>query len=263
MGIGLSDFGKLLSHKSKFKKLDSICDIGASQIYCKNEHECLLSYAKEFYIPGSKRHPTNAEIENLANLGYAKHFWMALNYKYLSIDTSGESGSLYLDLNFDNAPFWQKHRYQLILNCGTTEHIANQIQAFKVIHDLCAPEGFMYHHLPFQGYQTHGLVNYTAKFFWMLCRSNNYNLTEMEIQSNKDFQSIHTDILETYKELKKEFTGEAPIARESGIIVLLQMPKKKKWFIPPFDGHVLGELNGIPKKYRRKYKPLLWRLLKK
>ena len=135
---------------------------------------------------------------------------------------------------------------------GTTEHVANQIQAFKVIHDITAVGGLMYHNLPFQGYQTHGLVNYTPKFFWMLCRSNEYEFLDFSIQYGEPKDDLHPDIIQSIQQTGNRVPTEKFVSTTSGIRTLLRK-KKSAGFVPPFDGHVLGQLNGIPSNYFKKY----------
>lgn len=104
--------------------------------------------------------------------------------RYGSIDVDSRFASLSLDLNFDPIPERERHQYALVTNCGTTEHVANQLNAFKIIHDLTMPGGLMLHILPAQGMLNHGLVNYNSKFFWMLCRSNGYSIVYFDFGSD-------------------------------------------------------------------------------
>ena len=103
----------------------------------------------------------------------ARDFWTWLGFGYVAIDIDGSPGSIPLDLNYDSAPRGHIGKYDLVTNYGTTEHVANQLNAFKVIHDMTALNGVMVHTLPAQGMQNHGLFNYNPKFFWM-ARSNGY-----------------------------------------------------------------------------------------
>jgi len=91
-----------------------------------------------------------------------------------------------LDLNYDNVPAASLNAFDLVTNYGTTEHVANQLNAFKIIHDLTKPGGLMVHHVPAQGHLNHGLFNYNAKFFWMLCRSNGYKVIYMGFEGQTD-----------------------------------------------------------------------------
>src|SRR5262245_4179693 len=90
----------------------------------------------------------------------ARTFWKWLGFDYAAIDIDGSPGSIPLDLNYDSVPADVEAKYDLVTNFGTTEHVANQLNAFKVVHDLTAPGGLMVHQLPAQGFFNHGLVNY-------------------------------------------------------------------------------------------------------
>jgi hypothetical protein len=72
------------------------------------------------------------------------------------------------------------------VNFGTTEHVANQLNAFKLIHDLAAKGCIMVHTLPSHGQFNHGLVNYNPKLFWMLAHSNGYRLLHMSFFGEHD-----------------------------------------------------------------------------
>lgn len=114
----------------------------------------------------------------------ARDFWTWLGFGYAAIDIDGSPGSIPLDLNYDPVPQDHVGRYHLVTNYGTTEHVANQLNAFKVIHDLTAQGGVMIHTLPAQGMPNHGLINYNPKFFWMLARSNGYKWLHEDYQGD-------------------------------------------------------------------------------
>jgi hypothetical protein len=101
-------------------------------------------------------------------------FWQWLGFDYAAIDVDGSPGAVPLDLNYDSIPRDWREGFDLVTNYGTTEHVCNQLNAFKVIHDLTAVGGVMIHAVPAQGMTCHGLVNYNMKFFWTLARSNGY-----------------------------------------------------------------------------------------
>jgi hypothetical protein len=146
------------------------------------------------------------------NAPLASELWRWLGCSYASIDIDGSPDAIALDLNFDN-PDNLAGKHDVVTNCGTTEHIANQLNAFKVIHDLTAPGGVMIHNVPSQGGFNHGLINYTPKFFWSLARSNNYRwlwfdflvtsaanpIPENVIESVQPFRPEVVDIAKTYR----------------------------------------------------------------
>lgn len=115
----------------------------------------------------------------LAGAPLARDFWTWLGFNYASIDIDGSPGSIPLDLNYDEVPAELVGRYDVVTNFGTTEHVANQLQPFKIIHDLAAAGALMLHVLPAGGMPTHGLVSYNPKFFWLLGRSNGYKIAFM------------------------------------------------------------------------------------
>lgn len=255
MGMGFQDLSYLLRLKQN-KSLDDlncVCDIGASQLYLVDQEDYLGSFMNTVNKRTTSQLLSRNDLKKLANLGYAKKMWEHMGYNYICVDTSNEVEALNLDLNFDEVPAERRGCAQLVMNMGTTEHVANQIQAFKIIHDLTAVDGLMYHNVPFQGYQTHGLINYTPKFFWMVCRSNNYEFLDFSIQASAKSESIHPDILLSIEQTQNKWGTYNFQTTTSGIRVLLKK-KTSKSFVPPFDGHVAGEKNGIPKSYYEIFK---------
>jgi SAM-dependent methyltransferase len=113
----------------------------------------------------------------------ARQFWEWLGFRYDSIDINGSPNSIPLDLNYDVLPDWARKKFDVVTNFGTTEHIANQLNAFKIIHDLTAPGGIMIHAVPAQGLVNHGLLKYNPKWFWMLARSNDYRWLDFDYAS--------------------------------------------------------------------------------
>jgi hypothetical protein len=108
-------------------------------------------------------------------------FWEAIGCQYAAIDFDGHRDSYAVDLNRDRVPAELHNKFDLAINTGTTEHVANQDHAFRVIHDLVRKGGIMAHELPAAGMLTHGLVTYTMKFFWHLCRENGYQVLRLEM----------------------------------------------------------------------------------
>jgi hypothetical protein len=53
-----------------------------------------------------------------------------------------------LDLNYDQLSEHMIGAHPLVTNFGTTKHVANQLNAFKIVHYLAAHHGIMIHELP-------------------------------------------------------------------------------------------------------------------
>jgi hypothetical protein len=126
----------------------------------------------------------------------ARGFWTWLGFRYAAVDIDGSPEALPIDLNYDVVPDEHRGRYRLVTNFGTTEHVANQLNAFKVIHDLTAVGGLMMHGVPAQGMFNHGLFNYNPKFFWMLARSNGYRWLDMNFFASTYRQKLTKDVVD-------------------------------------------------------------------
>ena len=186
MGTGWKDFDLIVRLKSEgyVPARGAIVEIGAQQLSndVLRNREKLSELRQAFGVTTAVDLPDPSEsflvhgkLEHLdSNAPPARIIWTWLGFDYAAIDIDGSPGSIPLDLNFDDVPRKFRKHFQLVTNFGTTEHVANQLQAFKIIHDLVATGGVMIHSLPAQGFLNHGLVNYNLKFFWMLARSNGY-----------------------------------------------------------------------------------------
>src|ERR1700730_13636830 len=132
----------------------------------------------------------------LAGAPLAREFWSWLGFSYASIDIDGSPGSIPLDLNYDEVPTEFIGKYDVVTNFGTTEHVANQLQSFMIVHDLATPGGLMLHVLPASGGLNHGLVSYNPKFFWMLGRSNGYKIAFMTLGQSERDSGLPQNLLE-------------------------------------------------------------------
>ena len=78
-----------------------------------------------------------------------------------------------IDLNSAAVPR-RLRGFDLVVNRHATEHARNQINAFRVVHDLAARNGIMYHEVASDGLATAGLISYQLRFFMDLARANEY-----------------------------------------------------------------------------------------
>jgi hypothetical protein len=181
--------------------------------------------------PSFARTGPRSDTNSLAGAPLARDFWTWLGLNYASIDIDGSPGSIPLDLNYDEVPTELLGRYDVVTNFGTTEHVANQLQSFKIIHDLATAGAIMLHVLPAGGMPNHGFVSYNPKFFWMLGRSNGYKSAFMTMgQSHRD-AGLPNDVVEflALYEPQAEPQFTAYRMRETSLVVALQ-----KVFDTPF-----------------------------
>jgi hypothetical protein len=112
--------------------------------------------------------------------------WSALGLQSKSIDIDG--GDIHIDLNKGRVPFRYRGAFDLAINAGTTEHVANQGNAFAAIHGLVRTGGLMYHQVPASGYVDHGFFGYQPKFFHRLAKSNDYEIVHLVLTSHGEVE---------------------------------------------------------------------------
>jgi hypothetical protein len=165
----------------------------------------------------------------------SRDFWRWLGYRYSSIDIDGSADSIPIDLNCDPVPASALGRYDLVVNAGTTEHVANQVNAFKIIHDLAKVDGIMVHNLPSQGMLNHGLINYNPKFFWMLSRSNGYRMVYFSFLSEAQCYPVPDDIVSEMAKFRPDASTAVPHEFRNAAVVVALQKQFDKPFVAPLD----------------------------
>jgi hypothetical protein len=180
-----------LKRKGAVRSGGRVIEIGAQQLannfLRQNDllSECYMLFERPRVELGETTETRTANnVEELAASNPdSRHFWRSIGFDYSTVDFDGHRDSTPLDLNRDRVPRRMRSTFDLVVNTGTTEHVANQDNAFRVMHDFCRPGGIMYHQVPAGGMMTHGLITYTPKFFWHLCRENDYEPLILRITS--------------------------------------------------------------------------------
>ena len=114
----------------------------------------------------------------MANKAFAGDLFDRAGLSYEAIDISPYPRTTVIDLNQERLPFWKRGRYDLVMNSGTTEHVLNQLNAFRLIHDACKVGGLMYHGVPMAGDFSHGFLAYHPKLFTRLQEINGYEIID-------------------------------------------------------------------------------------
>ncbi len=164
MGLGRAFLGDLVAIKisGALEDASRVVEIGAQQLSDGLlQSNDLLDELYELF--GRKRPflgiPTGADHFTEAAPS-SRVFWRSLGFDYSAIDYQGDEEVVSLDMNHDEVPARMRGAFDLVVNAGTTEHIANQDNAFRVIHDLSARYGVMYHEVPGGAGGDHGLISY-------------------------------------------------------------------------------------------------------
>jgi hypothetical protein len=265
MGIGSTGLHVMLKLKLEGFIPDgcAIAEIGAQQLNDTflGARKAIDHMGELFSAEGPSPLPLAVDIgsekDRLSGAPLSRPFWKWLGLDYTAIDVDGTPDAVPLDLNFDDAPDDIKGRFHYVSNMGTTEHVINQMQAFKVIHDLTAVDGVMMHALPSQGMVNHGFFLYHPNFFFTLARTNGYKLVYASL-SKGDESPYPVGTAEFMAQfdpsVPKRHEGYAP--RSSGLTVCLQKQYDTA-FVPPLDVRPGSETDNpiLAERYWSVFKP--------
>jgi hypothetical protein len=172
---GMLDLFVEWANKFQIRSGAAVLDIGTSELFCADDPDSLNRFLVHF---GAKPYADD-ELHRMAERTFAADLFLRAGLAYQAIDITPYPHTLPLDLNADSLPFWRRGRYSLVTNCGTTEHVFNQYNAFKLIHDATAVGGLMYHGVPMSGEFGHGFISYNPKFFTRLAEVNGYEIVRL------------------------------------------------------------------------------------
>jgi SAM-dependent methyltransferase len=161
-----------------------ILDIGCQNLYDIPEEEA-LSFVLENRQADDETKLRNAIGElsarspwprGIGEAVYFGEFAKLCGFEYLAYDIFNGDNIRVFDLNSEPAPDAHRGKFDCVFNFGTTEHVFNQYNAFKVIHDVTRVGGHMFHQVPAVGYINHGYWVYSPRTFSELAAANGYEL---------------------------------------------------------------------------------------
>jgi hypothetical protein len=148
--------------------------------------------------------------------------WSAFGMQSKSVDLDG--GDIRIDLNKGRVPSHYRGAFDLAVNAGTTEHVANQGNAFAAIHDLMRAGGLMVHQLPVCGSLSHGFFGYQPKFFHRLAKANDYEVAQLTLLPQAEI------------DMPEEFRADGLPERILAATLLVAMQRKdRRKFVMPAD----------------------------
>ena len=252
-----------LRRQGYIERATSVMEIGTQQLAANfaaatdelQEVGRLFGVERPLSLPIPERtHIVHGELQHLDEQApWSREFWRWLGFDYASIDVDGSPGSIPIDLNFDSVPANAVGKYQLVTNYGTTEHVANQLNAFKIIHELTALGGLMVHELPAQGHVNHGLITYNFNFFFMLSRSNGYKVVLADYRQSPQTYHLPDSILRPIRETNPHHHPKLPeFEIADGSIKMVLQKIYDIPYVPPIDVPPDVE-TGLSEQQKRRY----------
>lgn len=151
---------------------------------------------------------------------------------YRAIDLHGTEAADPFDLN---EPLPIEEQFDLVTNLGTAEHVFNQYQFFRSVHESTSPGGLMVHALPNQGAYDHGFYNFHPIFVFDLCRMNGYDMLNFSyIDGTKTPKAIiPIDSREKYVKM----AVDKKLSDYSALIAVLRKASAESEFKVPQQGY--------------------------
>ena len=172
MGLGppIIELYRQLKLRGALEGVTNVMELGSQDFWCPQKN-LLIALLKTF--GKTVEDPALLNTSN-ASQKPARLLYEALGIKYGCVDVDGRVGSVVMDLNFDSVLDEHKGKYGLVTNHGTSEHLLNQYNVFKIMHDFAQVGGVFVHAVPFTVHLEHGFFNYQPNFFEALARYNSY-----------------------------------------------------------------------------------------
>lgn len=185
MGISLAMIEKMHGLGLFGKGRISVLDIGSSNLYAATA-EGIQQFLGTYGVAASPEVAAFAEklakgsaydsVHGGTNGSFVGELFERAGIEYAAIDIADGYRTTILDLNHAPAPPHFVGAFDLVLNFGTTEHLLNQYNAFRVMHDSTKVGGHIVNSLPGVGYSNHGYLTYTPRCFFDLAGYNEYEV---------------------------------------------------------------------------------------
>lgn len=161
-----------------------------------------------------------------ANESFAGELFEKAGMRYDAIDIADGYGTTILDLNHQPAPPDFVGAFDAVINFGTTEHLLNQYNAFKVLHDSTKVGGYIVHSLPCIGYTNHGYFTYTPRCMFDLAGYNQYEVKDFWFEGPGGKNDLYAPLRDyaSYFPKLMDAVGEKGISAIGKAIEALDLP---------------------------------------
>jgi SAM-dependent methyltransferase len=266
MGIAYQEV-RLLFERGIIGPGSRVLDIGCSNL-CEGLSEDYADLIRR-YGEGTADEVWLARYSRLLSIGATRHpiaggvngSWLGnlleqMGCLYTAFDIFPGYKTVIFDLNEEDLPEGNRGSFDLVINCGTTEHVLNQYRSFKTIHDAVAPGGYIYCALPMLGYLNHGYVNYNPRLFVELSRANGYRIELFDLlgpNAPRDFnsaakQSIPDDHLDLDSVLVK---WDGVTIADVGLQIIIQKLNLEPFRVPFEVSTTVGGMAALPANIKK------------
>ncbi|MET4529139.1 methyltransferase domain-containing protein [Bradyrhizobium sp. JR18.2] len=195
MGISIS-YLWYLSKQGMIAPRVRLLDIGSSYLYNLTAKDVLAFTVAHGSQPVSEKIAFDLAQRSGHVAGkdmlYLSELLEHTDIEYVSYDVCPGHKTQLFDLNREELSEGAKGSFDLVLNFGTSEHVINQLNVFKTIHDALKIGGVAFHQSPSIGWVDHGYFAYHPRFYRDLQIANGYE--EIDIWMSRTSQCAKPDI---------------------------------------------------------------------
>jgi hypothetical protein len=231
-----------------------LLEIGESAVTIHQKPIDLLELVAP-YVPKRRLDQAASQIEAAGRtkvghqkaLGPARAFYHAVFEPsfYVAIELGLAPRRLCVDLN---GPVHLGRRFDYVVNNGTSEHIFDQANVFRLIHEATKPGGLMIHWTPCIGCTNHGLFHAQPGFFYDLAAANDYEIKLIGLGGTNVFLPLSSP--DGYRQALQQQRELA----HSGMCVLFRKESDGPFRVPtqgyyqggPCEQHLLAK---VPRSY--------------
>jgi hypothetical protein len=172
---------------------------------------------------------------------------------YVSLDLGIAPRRLCVDLN---GPVVIQRLFDCVINNGTCQHIFDQSNFYRLMHDITRPGGVILHWTPVIGWVNHGLYTIQPGFFFDLAAANDYAIELIGLMNDNVFFPLSDG--EGYREALEQYP-----ALSQAVIGVVFKKNLDQAFRAPIQGTFQGGspeqhiLARTPRRYARDSRPNL------
>ncbi len=186
MGIGMDDVMYMSERGYLPKGRAAVLDIGAQNLYNVTPEKARTFVERHGRIGDEAAFAQTVQAISLNSTPQPDRelpflsdmFALTPDIFYTSYDICPAPKTEIFDLNAELVPEKYRNHFDIVLNFGTTEHVVNQLNSFRIMHDAVKPGGVVHHCVPSIGWLGHGYFAYHVEFFKDLARANGYALLD-------------------------------------------------------------------------------------
>lgn len=188
MGVGMADIEYLSSNGHLPEGQAALLDVGSQNLF-NLQPDAVRAFVRRYGAPASmSSDELGREIQRISYFStprpgerttyLSELFDLTPSIFYTSYDVCPALKTEIFDLNAEDLPSHYRNRFDVVMNCGTTEHVINQMNSYKVMHEATKVGGVLFHQLPSVGWLDHGYYTYHETFFTDLISANGYELVD-------------------------------------------------------------------------------------